>query len=102
MKLAEALALRAETVRRVERLRVRIVGDKGAYASVGTKVLERAAGHAGGPYRIPAADVEALLDDGAHMLEVGDSLMMMGVDHGWRTGPEGCVVSMILLGTPRP
>ena len=46
--------------------------------------------------------IEALLDDGAHMLEVGDSLMMMGVDHGWRTGPEGCVVSMILLGTPKP
>ena len=41
-------------------LRARIVGDKGAYASVGAKVLERAAAHAGGPYRIPAADVEAL------------------------------------------
>jgi xanthine dehydrogenase molybdenum-binding subunit len=38
----------------------RIVGDSGAYASVGGKVLERAAGHACGPYRVPAVDVEAL------------------------------------------
>jgi selenium-dependent xanthine dehydrogenase len=40
-------------------LRARITGDTGAYASVGEKVLERAAGHACGPYRVPAADVEA-------------------------------------------
>ncbi len=40
--------------------RARIVGDKGAFASVGAKVLERAAGHAGGPYRVPAVDIEAL------------------------------------------
>ncbi len=30
----------------------RLVGDSGAYASVGGKVLERAAGHACGPYRV--------------------------------------------------
>jgi CO/xanthine dehydrogenase Mo-binding subunit/aerobic-type carbon monoxide dehydrogenase small subunit (CoxS/CutS family) len=41
-------------------IRARIVGDKGAYASVGTKVLERAAGHSGGPYKVPSVDVEAL------------------------------------------
>ncbi len=40
-------------------LRARIVGDTGAYASVGAKVLERAAGHACGPYRIPNVDVES-------------------------------------------
>jgi xanthine dehydrogenase molybdenum-binding subunit len=38
----------------------RIVGDTGAYASVGAKVLERAAGHATGAYHSPAADVEAV------------------------------------------
>jgi xanthine dehydrogenase molybdenum-binding subunit len=38
----------------------RLLGDSGAYASVGGKVLERAAGHACGPYRVPAVDVEAL------------------------------------------
>jgi xanthine dehydrogenase molybdenum-binding subunit len=41
-------------------LRVRAVGDSGAYASVGMKVLERAAGHAVGPYRWDAVDVEAI------------------------------------------
>jgi xanthine dehydrogenase molybdenum-binding subunit len=38
----------------------RLLGDSGAYASVGGKVLERAAGHACGPYRVPAVDVLAL------------------------------------------
>jgi xanthine dehydrogenase molybdenum-binding subunit len=38
----------------------RIVGDSGAYASVGAKVLERAAGHATGAYHAPAADIEAV------------------------------------------
>ncbi len=40
-------------------IRARIVGDTGAYASVGDKVLERAAGHACGPYKVPNVDVEA-------------------------------------------
>jgi xanthine dehydrogenase molybdenum-binding subunit len=41
-------------------LRVRAVGDSGAYASVGMKVLERMAGHACGPYVVPAVDVRAV------------------------------------------
>lgn len=41
-------------------LKVRGIGDSGPYASVGMKVLERAAGHACGPYRIPNIDVETL------------------------------------------
>ena len=41
-------------------LKARLLGDSGAYASVGGKVLERAAGHACGPYRVPALDVEAV------------------------------------------
>jgi len=41
-------------------VRARIVGDTGAFASVGAKVLERAAGHATGPYRVPAVDIESL------------------------------------------
>lgn len=40
-------------------VRARIVGDTGAYASVGAKVLERAAGHACGAYKVPAVDIEA-------------------------------------------
>jgi len=38
-------------------LRVRMVADTGAYASVGAKVVERACGHACGPYHVPNADV---------------------------------------------
>jgi selenium-dependent xanthine dehydrogenase len=40
-------------------VRARITGDTGAYASVGAKVLERAAGHACGAYRVPNVDVES-------------------------------------------
>jgi selenium-dependent xanthine dehydrogenase len=38
---------------------VKFVGDTGAYASVGMKVLERSAGHATGAYSFPVTDVEA-------------------------------------------
>ncbi len=38
---------------------VKFVGDTGAYASVGMKVLERSAGHATGAYYFPVTDVEA-------------------------------------------
>ena len=44
---------------RLVAVRARIVGDTGAYASVGAKVLERAAGHACGAYPVPNVDVEA-------------------------------------------
>ncbi|MCY4072163.1 MAG: molybdopterin-dependent oxidoreductase, partial [Chloroflexi bacterium] len=35
------------------------VGDTGAYASVGMKVLERSAGHATGAYNFPVTDIES-------------------------------------------
>ncbi len=41
-------------------IRVRMLGDSGPYASVGMKVLERAAGHATGPYLVDHVDVEAI------------------------------------------
>lgn len=44
---------------RLTALRVRAIGDSGAYASVGMKVLERMAGHASGPYQVDNIDVEA-------------------------------------------
>lgn len=40
-------------------MKVRFVGDTGAYASVGMKVLERSAGHATGAYYFPVTDVKA-------------------------------------------
>ncbi len=45
---------------RLTAVRARLVGDSGAYASVGGKVLERAAGHACGAYKVPNVDIEAL------------------------------------------
>ena len=39
--------------------RGRFVGDTGAYASVGMKVLERSAGHATGAYYFPVTDIES-------------------------------------------
>mgnify|MGYP001814345993 FL=1 len=44
---------------RLTAVEARMIGDTGAYASVGAKVLERAAGHSCGPYRVPNVDVEA-------------------------------------------
>ncbi|MEQ1700356.1 MAG: molybdopterin cofactor-binding domain-containing protein [Ilumatobacteraceae bacterium] len=41
-------------------VKVRGIGDSGSYASVGMKVLERAAGHASGPYRVANIDVECI------------------------------------------
>ncbi len=53
-------ALGCDAQGRLTALRARILGDSGAYASTGAKVLERAATHAGGPYRIPDVDIEAI------------------------------------------
>ncbi|MEF2073098.1 selenium-dependent xanthine dehydrogenase [Consotaella aegiceratis] len=44
---------------RLTAARIDLLGDSGAYASVGGKVLERAAGHACGPYRVPALDIRS-------------------------------------------
>ncbi len=37
-----------------------MIGDTGAYASVGAKVLERAAGHGCGPYRVTNVSIDAV------------------------------------------
>ncbi|HKA22317.1 MAG TPA: selenium-dependent xanthine dehydrogenase [Blastocatellia bacterium] len=41
-------------------VKANMIGDKGAYASVGSKVLERAAGHCTGPYDVPNVHVISL------------------------------------------
>ncbi len=40
-------------------VKARFIGDNGGYASVGAKVLERAAGHACSAYEVPNVDVQA-------------------------------------------
>jgi len=44
---------------RLTAVKAEMIGDTGAYASVGSKVLERAAGHACGPYRVPHVSLVA-------------------------------------------
>ena len=41
-------------------VKARMIGDSGPYASVGMKVLERAAGHASGPYVTETVDIDAV------------------------------------------
>ncbi|RLE22597.1 MAG: selenium-dependent xanthine dehydrogenase, partial [Acidobacteria bacterium] len=48
----------ADSDGRLSAVRARIVGDTGAYASVGAKVLERSVGHACGPYRVDNVDIQ--------------------------------------------
>lgn len=44
---------------RVAAVQARVLGDTGAYASVGMKVLERAAGHGTGAYSVANVDIES-------------------------------------------
>ncbi len=48
-----------DTAGRLTFCQAHFVGDSGAYASVGMKVLERSAGHATGAYAFPVTDIEA-------------------------------------------
>ncbi len=45
---------------------------------------------------------ELLLQDGAHPVGAGDLIVMPGVDHAMRPGPEGCRIVVVSVGTPRP
>ncbi|HHE74004.1 MAG TPA: hypothetical protein ENL37_02810 [Desulfobacteraceae bacterium] len=53
------MTLAADKSGKLTALKLRAVGDTGAYASVGMKVLERVAGHAAAGYFIPVVDIEA-------------------------------------------
>jgi selenium-dependent xanthine dehydrogenase len=53
------IAIGADEKGKLTALKLRAVGDTGAYASVGMKVLERVAGHASAGYFIPEIDIEA-------------------------------------------
>jgi quercetin dioxygenase-like cupin family protein len=46
--------------------------------------------------------VELTLDDGPHLLEAGDGAVINGVDHSWRSGPEGCRLSVFFVATSPP
>ncbi|OYT17799.1 MAG: selenium-dependent xanthine dehydrogenase [Bacteroidetes bacterium 4572_77] len=44
----------------LQAIKLYAIGDTGAYASVGDKVMERVAGHATGGYYVPNVDIEAI------------------------------------------
>ena len=45
--------------------------------------------------------IELVLDDGAHRLEPGDSVVVHGVDHAWRVGEDGCTMYVAMIGALR-
>jgi quercetin dioxygenase-like cupin family protein len=49
-----------------------------------------------------SGQVTLVLEDGEVELNAGDTVVIPGVLHGWRAGPEGCVSSAIVLGLARP
>lgn len=53
-------------------------------------------------HTIVVGSVDLVLDDGPHRLEAGDSLVLLGVDHGWKAGPSGCVQTILNLGSVKP
>ena len=53
-------------------------------------------------HTIVAGSVDLILDDGAHRLVAGDSVIVTGVDHAWQAGGEGCTSSILVIGTPPP
>src|SRR3974390_2145266 len=44
---------------------------------------------------------ELLLGDGAHHVGAGDLIVMPGVDHARRPGPDGCRIVVVSVGTAR-
>ena len=43
-----------------------------------------------------------LLQDGAHEVRAGDLIVMPGVDHAMQSGPGGCRIVVVSVGTPPP
>ncbi len=49
-----------------------------------------------------AGSMTIILGDGEHELGPGDCVVINGVDHGWRSGPEGATMLLMLIGSPGP
>jgi hypothetical protein len=83
--------------------------DMGFGPEVGWMIIRWEAGSEWPPHYTDTIDldivlegtIELLLDDGAHRLEPGDSVVVHGVDHAWRVGADGCTMSVAALGAPR-
>jgi hypothetical protein len=51
---------------------------------------------------VVSGSIDLILDDGEYPMGVGDSVLVTGVDHGWRAGPEGCRISIVSIGVAPP
>ena len=51
---------------------------------------------------VVSGSITLSLDDGAHPMEPGDSVVISGVDHTWKAGPDGCTLALVFIGTPPP
>ena len=51
---------------------------------------------------ILAGSGELTLEDGVHPFEEGDVIVMTGVLHAWKAGPDGFLMSVITIPAPRP
>ena len=49
---------------------------------------------------VVAGEVELGLDTGPVQLRAGDMVVVNGVVHTWRTGPEGCTIATVMVGLP--
>jgi quercetin dioxygenase-like cupin family protein len=47
---------------------------------------------------ILGGSLELILDDGVHILQAGDCVIINGIDHAWRAGPDGCTMAVLMLG----
>jgi hypothetical protein len=45
-----------------------------------------------------AGEMTILLEEGEYTLKPGDTYLVQGVQHGWRSGPEGNTYSVIIFG----
>jgi mannose-6-phosphate isomerase-like protein (cupin superfamily) len=45
---------------------------------------------------------ELVLGDGPHRISAGDCMVLPGSDHALRTGPDGCRLLAVDIGTPPP
>lgn len=49
-----------------------------------------------------SGSVDLVLERGDLHLEAGDGVVITGVDHGWRSGSDGAVVAVTLIGSVAP
>ena len=51
---------------------------------------------------VQEGSIEFTLQDGVHLLQAGDCVVITGVDHAYVAGPEGCRLLVSQIGVPAP